>query len=319
MPSNGSLLRSVVITGASSGIGHALARRLDAEGWRVFAGVRNATDAERLRSELSARSEPVLLDVTDAAHIAAAKTLVETRTGGRVNAVVNNAGIVFHAPVESLTVEGVREQFEVNVVGVFAVTQAFLPLLRATHGRVVIVGSISGRVAWPFNGVYAASKHAVRAMVESLRLEQRSFGVRVSLVEPGAFATSIWQKKTPARFLANANLEAPVRKRYEAAQRIVERAMDVIGARAPQPDRCVAAIRHALTARSPRACYTVGNDIWLQLVFASLPASFKDPLISFGMNRVLKRPDGASRPAIAGTGARPDVAARAAGSDPRAH
>jgi NAD(P)-dependent dehydrogenase (short-subunit alcohol dehydrogenase family) len=279
---------SVLITGASSGIGLALAKRLDAEGWRVFAGVRSNDDAACVRASLSSLSEPVMLDVTDSEQIEAARALVAARTGGRLEGLVNNAGIVYHAPVESLTVQAVRRQFEVNVVGVFAVTKAFLPLVRAARGRVIVVGSISGRVAWPFNGVYAASKHAVRAMVESLRLEQRGFGVRVSLIEPGAFATSIWQKKTPPECLDTARTEAHVALRYGIAQRIVERAMDVIGARAPAPERCAAIICRALTARSPRARYTVGDDIWLQLAFSQLPPPAKDPLIAFSMDRVLR-------------------------------
>lgn len=281
--------RAVLITGASSGIGYALARRLDNEGWRVFAGVRDGADAEHVRGALSARSEPLRLDVTDAEQIEAARKLVAERTAHRLDALVNNAGVVFHAPVESLTVEGVRRQLDVNVVGVFAVTKAFLPLVRAARGRVVVVGSISGRVAWPFNGAYAASKHAVRGMVESLRLEQRGFGVRVALIEPGTFATAIWSKKTPARYLDTSGLEPHVARRYASAQRIVEGAMDLIGLCAPQPDRCVAAIHHALTARAPRARYTAGADVPLQLAFARLPARVKDPLVALSMDLILGR------------------------------
>lgn len=280
---------SVLITGASSGIGFALARTMDALGWRVFAGVRTARDANHLREKLSARSEPIFLDVTDANQIAAARNLIDDLAGGRLDGLVNNAGIVIHGPLEGLTVEALRRQLEVNVVGVFAVTRAFLPLVRAAGGRVVVVGSISGRVAWPFNGAYAASKFAVRGFAESLRLEQRAFGVRVVLIEPGAFATAIWRKKTAAEYVDTTALEPEVARRYRAALRVVERSMDAIGARAPQPDRCVAAIRHALTARRPRARYTVGRDVRLQEAFARLPAFLKDPLIATSMNLVLER------------------------------
>ena len=280
---------SVLITGASSGFGYALAQRMDAEGWQVFAGVRTARDATRLRAVLSSRSEPLVLDVTDASQIEAARRSVTERTGYRLDGLVNNAGVVFHAPVESLTVEALRRQLEVNVIGTFAVTRAFLPLVRAAQGRVVVVGSISGRVAWPFNGAYAASKHALRGLVESLRMEQRSFGVRVVLVEPGAFATAIWRKWTPAHYIELDGLEAHVARRYESAQRMVERAMDAIATRAPEPQRCVAAIHRALTASVPRARYTVGNDIWLHLGFGRLPPLLKDPLIATLTNLVLGR------------------------------
>lgn len=282
-------LRSVLITGASTGIGAALAGRLDADGWRVFAGVRNDADAQRLRAVLSAHSEPVMLDVTHTADIERTREYVARRTGGRLDGLVNNAGIVFHGPVDGLSVAGLRRQLDVNVVGVFAVTQAFLPLVRATRGRVVVVGSISGRVAWPLNGVYAASKFAVRGLVESLRMEQRCFGVRVVLVEPGAFATAIWRKFTPPEFVDLERLEPRVKSHAAAAMRIIERAMQTIAIRAPQPDRCVDVIIRALTAKSPRACYRAGNDVIPQLLFAALPAQVKDPLIATLMRLVLRR------------------------------
>jgi NAD(P)-dependent dehydrogenase (short-subunit alcohol dehydrogenase family) len=201
---------------------------------------------------------------------------------------------VCRRPHGGLTVAALRRQFEVNVVGVFAVTGAFLPLVRAARGRVVVVGSISGRVAWPLNGVYAASKFAVRGLVESLRMEQRCFGVRVVLVEPGTFATAIWRKFTPPEDVALDRLEPRVAAQDAAALRIVERAMQTIAIRAPQPDRCVDVIECALTARAPRARYSVGNDIVPQLVFGMLPARVKDPLIATLMNRILRRAANAS-------------------------
>jgi NAD(P)-dependent dehydrogenase (short-subunit alcohol dehydrogenase family) len=279
--------KSVLITGTSTGIGLALARSLDERGWRVFAGVRSRADAERMRVRLSPRSEPVVIDVTDPEQVSAARQLIAERTGGRLDALVNNAGIVLHGPVEALTVDAWRRQFEVNVFGVVALTQALLPFVRAARGRIVVVGSISGQVAWPFNGVYAASKHAVRALVESLRVEQRGFGVRVALVEPGSFATAIWKKFTPREYLDYARLEAPVAQRYARALPVIERAMQLISRIAPSPDLCVAAIRHALEARFPRARYAPGDDIRLQLAFARLPAFLKDPLIVALMDAAL--------------------------------
>jgi NAD(P)-dependent dehydrogenase (short-subunit alcohol dehydrogenase family) len=139
------------------------------------------------------------------------------------------------------------------------------------------VGSISGRVAWPLNGVYAASKFAVRGLVESLRMEQRCFGVRVVLVEPGAFATAIWRKFTPPQDVDLSRLEPHIATRGAAAMRIIERAMQTIAIRAPQPERCVDVIVRALTAKGPRARYTVGDDVLGQLLFSMIPARVKDP------------------------------------------
>jgi NAD(P)-dependent dehydrogenase (short-subunit alcohol dehydrogenase family) len=297
--------RTVLVTGTSTGIGFALARLLDAQGWTVFAGVRSNADAERLRERLSERSEPILLDVTDARQIEAARAHVAARTGGRLNGLVNNAGIVYHGPVETLTTEALRRQFEVNVFGVAAVTRAFLPQVRAAKGRVVVVGSISGRVAWPFNGVYAASKHAVRALAESLRLEQRGFGVRVSLIEPGAFATAIWKKFTPAECFDYRGIEPAVARRYARVMPIVERAMALIARRSPAPGACVAAIRHALCARRPHARYLVGSDVVFQLLFDTLPAFVKDPLIAALMERCVGALDEPFPPPAYGNGRTP--------------
>jgi NAD(P)-dependent dehydrogenase (short-subunit alcohol dehydrogenase family) len=279
---------SVLVTGASTGIGFATAKRLDALGWQVFAGVRNDADAARLREQLSERSEPVFLDVTDSAQIERARDLIGERSGGQLAGLVNNAGIVFHGPVECLTIEALRRQFEVNVVGVVAVTQAFLPFVRAARGRVVVVGSISGQVAWPFNGIYAGSKHAVRGLVESLRMEQRGFGVRFALVEPGAFATAIWTKFTPEKYIDLHGLEPHVAERYAAVMPIVNNAMTAIGKRAANPERCAAVIVRALTSKFPRARYTVGNDIWFQRVFSALPPGLKDPVMARLMDRFLR-------------------------------
>src|SRR5919205_2011600 len=166
-------VKTVLVTGASTGIGEACARRLARNGWKVYAGVRRAGDAPDGTEEL-------LLDVTDAGQIAAAAEQVPELHG-----LVNNAGIALAAPLEFIPVDELRRQLEVNVIGQVAVTQAFLPKLRATRGNVVFVGSIAGRSALPFLGAYAASKHALEAIADTLRVELKPFGVEVSIVEPG--------------------------------------------------------------------------------------------------------------------------------------
>jgi NAD(P)-dependent dehydrogenase (short-subunit alcohol dehydrogenase family) len=179
----------VLVTGASTGIGEATARRLAARGFEVLAGVRRAEDAERLRSP---GIEPLTLDVTDAQQIEAARELV----GGRIDGLVNNAGIAVTAPQEFLPVDELRRQLEVNVVGQVAVTQAMLPALRAARGRVVNVSSVGGRTALPLLGAYNASKWALEALSDSLRRELRHLGVKVSVIEPGGIRTPIWEKGT---------------------------------------------------------------------------------------------------------------------------
>ena len=170
-------MKSVVVTGASSGIGLASALRLANAGWRVYGGARTEEAAAALRER---GFEPLLLDVTDAGQIAAAATAV----GSELHGIVDNAGIAIAAPLELVPLEELRRQLEVNVVGQVAVLQAFLPALRAGRGRVVLMGSVGGRSALPFLGPYAASKHALEAFADVLRIELAPWGMTVSIVEP---------------------------------------------------------------------------------------------------------------------------------------
>ena len=268
-------VRSVLVTGTSTGFGYATAVALDAAGWRVFAGVRTAADAERLRGVLSSRSEPVHLDVTSERDIIAVRDHVLTQTRGTLDGLVNNAGIVYMAPLEKLTTQAVREQLEVNVLGPFALTKAFLPALRTAKGRVVNVGSISGRVAWPYNGTYAASKHAFDALTYAMQVELRPFGVRVILVEPGAFKTAIWEKRVPPELIESGSLEPPVEAHYAWVQNAVDTALEKIDRSAPAPDPVVRTIVHALQTARPCVRYTVGTDAYAQLTLRLLPRAWR--------------------------------------------
>jgi NAD(P)-dependent dehydrogenase (short-subunit alcohol dehydrogenase family) len=250
----------VVVTGASTGIGHACALHLDRIGFRVFAGVRREEDAERLRAQASERLTPVKIDVTDAASIRAAADEVANALGSEpLSGLVNNAGIAVSGPVEYLPIEEVRKQLEVNFIGQVAVTQAFLPQLRRSRGRVVNIGSVGGEVGLPFLSPYAASKHAIEGFSDSLRREVERLGVHVSVVRPGAIQSSIWERGNAAadEVLANVPPEAlevygdAVRGARAAAN---QRAQDAIPAQAVAD-----VVEHALTSDKPKTRYVVGR------------------------------------------------------------
>ena len=192
---NAQTQRPVVVTGASTGIGEACALRLDKLGFTVFAGVRKDSDAEKLKQKASPRLTPIFLDVTDPESIASAVKIVTQIVGDRgLFGLVNNAGISIPSPLELIPIAEFQQQMQVNVTGQLAVTQAFLGLLRLRKGRIVNMGSISGRSATPFLGAYNISKFALEGFTDVLRMELRPWGISVSIIEPGAIATPIWEK-----------------------------------------------------------------------------------------------------------------------------
>jgi NAD(P)-dependent dehydrogenase (short-subunit alcohol dehydrogenase family) len=249
--------RAVVITGASTGIGRASALELDSRGFRVFAGVRREQDAQDLRAERPSL-EPIHIDVTEATSITAARDRVAEAVGeAGVAGLVNNAGIAVPGPLEHLPIDELRRQLEVNLVGQVAVTQAFMPLLRAARGRIVNIGSIGGRVALPLLGPYAASKHAMEGITDSLRRELRPWGMHVSIVRPGPIATEIWER-------GNANADELLERMPDAAANYgpaIERARAFAAQRtreAVPPSAVADVVAHALTADRPRTRYLVG-------------------------------------------------------------
>lgn len=193
--------RSAVVTGASTGIGHACAARLVEEGWQVFAGVRKAEDAERLKAGLGDNLVPVMIDVTDNDSVCTAAETVRTALSGRtLDGLVNNAGIAVAGPMLNISLDAFQQQMDVNVTGVVRVTQAFGPLLGVDEnleggpGRIVMMSSVAGEMAAPFLGPYSASKHAVEGLSKALRRELMLYGIQVVVIGPGAVATPIWEK-----------------------------------------------------------------------------------------------------------------------------
>ncbi len=246
---------SVLITGAGRGIGRTVALHMAQRGWEVYAGVRRPEDGNALQ-QTEPGIKPVMLDITDAAQVAELPNAV----GQHLDAVVNNAGVVVSGPVEGLAIDDLRRQFEVNLVSQVAVTQAVLPMLRTSRGRVVFMSSISGRVSSPFMGAYAGSKFALEGLADALRVELRPWGIRVVLVEPGSIDTDLWRNVEATADEVETGLSADHRRLY--ARQLA--AMRKLGARvakqAAQPATVAAAVERALTADRPRARYLVGTD-----------------------------------------------------------
>ena len=183
--------KAVVITGASTGIGKATALHLDRQGFKVFAGVRKETDAQALKQEASNKLRPILLDVTDGNSIAAAVDTIARETGGELYELVNNAGVATSAPLHAVEHSDLHFVFSVNVAGVVSVTKAFAPLIIESKGRIATTGSIAGILSGRGMGVYSMSKHAIEAFGDSLAEDLAGTGVKVSIVEPGAYKSHI--------------------------------------------------------------------------------------------------------------------------------
>ncbi len=272
-------IRAVVVTGASTGIGEACALRLDRAGLTVFAGVRSAEAGERLRRLASDRLHPILLDVTDEGSIELAVAAVAARLGGGgIAGLVNNAGIAVAGALEFVPVAKLREQLEVNVVGQIAVTRAFLPLLRKSGGRIVNMSSVSGRLAVPFIGPYSASKWALEALSDSLRVELRPWKIHVALIEPGVIATPIWSKSLAVAEELIQGLPPEAHVLYGPVIDFMRRRA-VSGAGIPA-DRVARAVAHALLAPRPRTRYLVGTDARVGALFARLPDRLRDRLLA---------------------------------------
>jgi NAD(P)-dependent dehydrogenase (short-subunit alcohol dehydrogenase family) len=252
---------TVVVTGASSGIGEACTLHLERLGFQVFAGVRNAADGERLRSESSGNVTPISIDVTDQETIrTAAARVAEAAGDGGLAGLVNNAGVAISGPLEFIPIDELRRQLEVNLVGQVAVTQAFLALLRKGRGRVVNISSIGGRIALPFAGPYAASKFGIEAISDSLRRELRPWGIEVSVIEPGSVATKIWEKGTAKARELSENLPPEGLELYGGAIQKMQKLAAETAARGIPPEEVAKDVAHALTSPKPKTRYLVGRD-----------------------------------------------------------
>jgi NAD(P)-dependent dehydrogenase (short-subunit alcohol dehydrogenase family) len=262
---------AVVVTGASTGIGRATALHLDSIGFEVFAGVRREADGERLASDAAGNVTPIILDVADADSIdAAARRVAEAVDGAGLRGVVNNAGVAQPAPIEIMPIDALREQLEVNVVGQVAVTQAMLPELRRARGRIVNLSSIGGLVASPTLGAYSASKFAIEALSDSMRIELAPWGIHVSVIEPGSIRTEIWRRGMDAADTTLERVPAGQRALYAGLISGMRKLAERTQSRAITPEKVARRIAHALTAERPRTRYLVGADARIQATLAAL-------------------------------------------------
>jgi NAD(P)-dependent dehydrogenase (short-subunit alcohol dehydrogenase family) len=274
--------RAVVITGASTGIGAACALHLDRLGFVVFAGVRKSEDGVALQKAGSDRLVPLELDVTDLTTIQKSHAIALEATKERgLFGLINNAGIAVVGPLEAIPISDLRQQLEVNVIGQVAVTQAFLPLVRQARGRIVNMGSIAGLSTMPLMGPYSASKFALEAITDALRLEVQQWGIHVSIVEPGAIATPIWNKSTIEAAEREAAIETELRNLYKPVVAAVRKVVGEASKRAISPDEVAKAVEDALTAPTPKTRYLVGTDAKLRAFMVKLlPDRISDKLLT---------------------------------------
>jgi NAD(P)-dependent dehydrogenase (short-subunit alcohol dehydrogenase family) len=255
---------AVLVTGAGRGIGRAVALRMATAGWDVIAGVRDGAAGEALRAE-SDRIAPVTLDLASADHLAGLPAALPER----LDAIVNNAGVVVSGPVEAVGVEEVRRQFEINVVAQVAVTQAVLPRIRAAGGRILFVSSVSGRVSTPFTGVYSASKFAIEGIADAMRVELRPWRIPVVLIEPGSTDTDIWRNALDTADATEAAMKPEHRDLYADQAAGIRKTVKRIQRQTIPVEKVTDAVHAALTADRPRARYLIGTDSRIQVALRS--------------------------------------------------
>ncbi|HET6734187.1 SDR family oxidoreductase [Mycobacterium sp.] len=274
---------SVLVTGAARGIGKSIVEHLAAQGWDVIAGVRSQQDADAVTNADPQRISAVILDVTDADHIAA---LTESLPQ-RLDAIVNNAGIAVGGAMETLTADEWRKQLEVNVIGQLAVTQAVLPRLRQSRGRIVFISSVNGRLSMPLVGAYAASKFALEAAADALRMELSPWKIPVVIIEPAQTDTDMWRTADAMVADLEAGLTPEHRDLYAKHIAGMKKMVPMSQKIAVPAEKVSAVVAEALTARRPRARYVVGLANKVQVaVMTNLPTRVRDLVL----RRVSRQP-----------------------------
>ncbi|HKP40978.1 SDR family NAD(P)-dependent oxidoreductase [Mycobacterium sp.] len=267
---------SVLVTGASRGIGKSIVEHLASRGWDVIAGVRSEQDADAVVALNPQRISSVIVDVTDAEHLAALTDSLPER----VDAIVNNAGIVVSGPMETVSPEDWRKQLDINVIGQLAVTQAVLPRLRRSHGRIVFISSVNGRLSMSLIGAYCASKFALEAAADALRMELRPWHIPVIVVEPAQTDTDMWRTADTMVADVEATLTSEQRSLYAKHIAGMKKTIPISQRLAVPTQRVSAVVEEALTARRPRARYVVGAIPKLQVaLLTNLPTWVRDSVL----------------------------------------
>lgn len=273
-----STIMSVVVTGASSGIGEATALHLDEIGLRVFAGVRRDADGAALARRASERLKPIRLDVTDEECVAAAADLVSRETSGKLDGLINNAGLSVNGPLELMPGDQVRKMMDVNVTGLMAVTRAFLPLIRAARGRIINISSGHGLLAIPDKSAYAASKFAVQAISDALRVELQPFGVHVSCLAVGKVETAVLGKIIDEREAMMRGADPEIVELYRPLIEFFDREVKNLPGIAPVEVARV--VERTLTAVKPKAHALIGPGARKMKNLARLPVGLRDWMLS---------------------------------------
>jgi len=272
--------RSVVVTGASTGIGEATALYLAGMGFQVFAGVRRLEDGLALTKKGGDHIRPILLDVTSADSVVQSAAEVQASlAGSTVAGLVNNAGVAVGGPLEFVPMDEFRRQIEVNVTGQLAATQAFLPLLRVARGRIINMGSVSGRIASPFLGPYVASKFALEALTTALRLELYPWGIQVSIVTPGVIQTPIWDKAISDFDRIRTAMPTEATNLYGKILDGMRNRLTNVHTKGVPAIEVAKAVAHALTATRPRRRYPVGSDARLVELLLLLPERVRESMV----------------------------------------
>ncbi len=248
--------KSVVITGTSSGIGKACVLNLDKHGFKIFATVRKTKDYRNIQRETSKNVIPLILDLSDENSIKSAYSIVSANVGeSGLSGLINNAAIAIGGSLEFMSITDIRKQFEINLFGQIAMIQTFLPLLRKGSGRIINISSTNGWVSFPFMGAYCATKYALEAISDALRLELEKWKIPVSVINPNKIISPIWEKSISITNSLFEKLPPEAKSYYDTILSGVIKTIRKTAYTALTPDIIVKAVFHALTAKKPKIRY----------------------------------------------------------------